>query len=141
MQMSYRCRSRQLRPAAWPRDSRPAAQRDAGTATRGWAGVSSVKPSAAPLERWLAGFGGLLEAVPPRPARKPKAQRSLFISSSTCRWLPERNCSNSAALSPPHAHGSFLRAGAAHGGFGLVPSPHRYLCKRLNTANCRSILS
>lgn len=137
MQMSCRCCSRQLlRPLA----EGERAGRAAGTATLLRAGAIHTKPSGPPGPCKGVLFGLVVckrLCSPPRPARKPEAQRYFFISSSTCRWLPERNCSNSAARSPLRAHGS-LPAGRGYPEaiWGFFPSPDRYLCKSLNIANC-----
>lgn len=120
-------------PPSWPLrpagHSGPAAQGDAGSAARGWPGVSTVKPSAAPLERWLVRFDGLLEAVPPALPGSPKRR-------GVSPFLLHLPLPPEGSAQPPH--GSLPRAGAAGSAAGL-PSPQRYLCKRSNTANCRSV--
>lgn len=124
----------------------------------GWGNSNSTLGGSRSLEK--GGLHGLMVFKrlysPPAPAtspltlptlpESPEARRYFFISSSTCCWLPECNCSNSAARSPPHADGSLPAGGGCPEGiwgnlfFFFPASPDRCSCKRLNVANCRRVI-
>lgn len=78
----------------------------------------------------------------PLPPALPGSPKCRDISSFLLP--PAAGCPNATAQTrqrwaPRTLTAPFLRAGAADAGFGLFSSPHRYLCKCLNTANCRNI--